>query len=296
MKKNIFKIIFLIVIVLFVIVFLPFRKEKEFFLEEKYYGNYDIKEIEMDELNQLIDNSESFAVFVYQPMCTISSDFESILNDFLQENSISIYKISFSNIKDTELGKEIKYYPSFIIYHNGKMVDFLEANKDSDISYYSSKEEFKEWFSEYVKLKEKNDNSSIEDNEQSISEDTSKTSNISLDDIKKEEGIVNIYFFWGDGCPHCEAEFEFFDSIEEEYGKCYNLYTFETWYHEENIDILNTFASNMGDEVKGVPYTIIGDKTFIGFSDKYKEDFVSAIEEQYENSYDVYFDKIKQAN
>ena len=28
---------------------------------------------------------------------------------------------------------------------------------------------------------------------------------------------VNLYLFWGDGCPHCEAEQEFLTEIEEEF-------------------------------------------------------------------------------
>lgn len=49
----------------------------------------------------------------------------------------------------------------------------------------------------------------------------------------------------------------------------------------------------MGDEAKGVPYTIIGNKSFTGFNEEDKKDLIDAIESQYKNSYDVYFDKIK---
>ena len=73
--------------------------------------------------------------------------------EFLEEEKISIYKIAFSDIKDTEIGKSVKFYPSFIIYNNGNMIDFLESNKDEDVNYYTSKEGFKKWFTKYVKLK-----------------------------------------------------------------------------------------------------------------------------------------------
>ena len=45
----------------------------------------------------------------------------------------------------------------------------------------------------------------------------------------------------------------------------------------------------MGDEVKGVPYTIIGNETFSGFGEKIKEQIKTAIKTQSKNSYDVYF-------
>lgn len=59
------------------------------------------------------------------------------------------------------------------------------------------------------------------------------------------------------------------------------------------LNLIYTFAESMGDKVTGVPYTIIGDKSFTGFGEKSKNDFISAIEKQYKNSYDVYFDKIE---
>lgn len=48
-----------------------------------------------------------------------------------------------------------------------------------------------------------------------------------------------------------------------------------------------------GDKLTGVPYTIIGNKSFCGFDEKYKNDFIIAIENQYNSNFDVYFDKIK---
>ena len=48
----------------------------------------------------------------------------------------------------------------------------------------------------------------------------------------------------------------------------------------------------MDDEITGVPYTIIGNKSFKGFSERYEEEMLVAIKEQYKDSYDVYFDNI----
>lgn len=287
-------LIIVIVILIFLVVNNTNTKET-FFLENKYYGFNSINEIKKDDLNKLMDDKESFAVFVYQPMCITSSDFEAVLNNFLEENQISVYKIAYSRIKDTDIGKSVKYYPSFIIYNKGEMVDFLEANKDEDVDYYISKDGFEKWFTKYVKLKSisPHDGTANEPEQNNELEENNTSININLENVVREDNKVNIYFFWGDGCPHCEEEFKFFESIKEEYGKKYNLYTFETWYDEKNINLFYAFAENIGDIVTGVPYTIIGNKTFVGFSKKHEKDFISAIENQYKNSYDVYFDKIK---
>jgi len=57
----------------------------------------------------------------------------------------------------------------------------------------------------------------------------------------------------------------------------------------------SSFASSMGEKVTGVPYTIIGSKTFKGFNDTddYKQSIIKTIEEEKDKNYDVYFDKIK---
>lgn len=295
MKKKMiicFFSIFVVAIILIIVLFTNKSKET-FYLENKYYGTNNITEINIEKLNNLINEKESFVVFVYQPMCITSSDFEEVLNDFFEDNPINIYKIAFSDIKDVDVGANIKYYPSFIIYNKGKVVDYLEANKDEDVEFYTSKESFGKWFTKYVRLNSSSSNKNEISNNEDIQKENNILEDVNLENVVREDNKVNIYFFWGNGCPHCAEEFEFFESIKEEYGDYYNLYTFEVWYNEENAKILSTFANNMGDNVTGVPYTIIGNKSFIGFGQKYKNDFINTIEKQHENGYDVYFDKIK---
>lgn len=293
MKKIVLFIISILVVLITVVCVLFFnKKEKLFSLENKYYGGNDIIEIELNELNELLDKKESFGIFIYQPMCVTSSEFEQVLHDFQEQNSITFYKIAFSEVKDDL--EFLNYYPSFIIYEKGKMIDFLESDKDKDLKFYQSAGGFKEWFNKYVEMG-KNTNKDSQDNssENDSSSNNPLVKNIELDNVTREDGKVNIYFFWGNGCPHCEEETKFFEDIEKEYGKDYNLYKFEVWYNEENEAILDSFAAAMNDKVTGVPYTIIGNKSFKGFSNNSKDEFIRTIKEQSQNNYDIYFDKIK---
>ena len=262
-------------------------KNKIFSFEEKYYKEASLNEIQYEELNKLVDNKESFGVFIYQPLCETSSGFESVLNNFIRQYQMSFYKVAYSDIKNTDLGKKIKYYPSFIIYEEGKIVDFLEADKDEDINRYKNIEDFKSWLSSYINLPKTIN--SYEENENTNLKDFNIT--VEVDDISYDENKVNIYLFWGDGCPHCENAKNFFESIEEEYGKYFKLNKFVVWYNKDNKEIMNQFASAMGEKVKGVPYIIIGNKTYKGFSSSYKESIIEAITSQYKNSYDVYFNR-----
>ena len=314
MKKKwlIISIVALILVIAAIVVFLIFKNQnKTFSLESKYYNTGEKIEINISELEELINDKESFVVFVSQDMCLASSNFEVVINDFLEEYPITIYEINYSELKESDLGDFLEYYPSFVIYKNGKMVDFLDANADEDTDYYKTKEGFKNWVTQYVNLDNisknqnlsdstnqvTNDNSNDENNiDNESTEKPSNTVDVNLDNITKEEGKVNIYFFWGDGCPHCESEFAFFDSIESEYGDFYNLYTFETWQNEENAELLKTFSDAMEVESRGVPYTIIGEEVFTGFSESMESDFINAIVEEKDKSFDVYFDKISFSN
>ena len=123
-----------------------------FSLEEKYYNSDRITEIDIDTFNELMDDKESFAIFIYQPLCVTSTNFENVLNKFLDEYQISFYKMSFSDMKETVLASDIRYYPSFAVIHEGELVGALDANSDEDITYYETVDGFVSWFSSYVNM------------------------------------------------------------------------------------------------------------------------------------------------
>ena len=126
--------------------------QEKFLLEDKYYDSNSITELDVDTFNELIENKESFAIFIYQPLCATSSSFEQVLSEFSEEYQISFYKMSFSNMKETVLSHDIKYYPSFVVIQEGEFVQALDANSDEDVNYYKSVDEFVNWFTSYVEL------------------------------------------------------------------------------------------------------------------------------------------------
>lgn len=129
------------------------KKIKQFYLDEEYYKNSEFIELDKNTLNNLIEDKKSFVIFIYQPLCAASVEFNKVLDEFLETNQITIYKMPYSEMKETELSKHIKYYPSFVIYHDGKFVSYLDASSDEDKKYYSTKEEFMNWFTKYILLK-----------------------------------------------------------------------------------------------------------------------------------------------
>lgn len=295
MNKKLLWLIPLLLFISIITLIIKNTPNQQFYLEDKYYGKSDFTEIETEDLQKLIDNKESFALFIYQPACVTSANFEEVLKAFSNITNITIYKIAFSDIKDTNLSKYIKYYPSFAIFNKGSMVSYLDANSNDDLKYYKKENDFKKWFTKFVILKDTDNLSSNESNVTKENEEPKEETptEINLENVTYDENKVNIYFFWGSTCPHCKAEFAFFDEIKEEYGNYYNLYAYEVWENENNAKIMNQFANALNEEVTGVPYTIIGDESFTGFGESSKEEFINAINNKHKNSSDVYFNKIK---
>jgi thiol-disulfide isomerase/thioredoxin len=48
----------------------------------------------------------------------------------------------------------------------------------------------------------------------------------------EEPGSLNVYFFWGDGCPHCAEEEPFLESLEKKYPQV-NVVDYEVWYNKK---------------------------------------------------------------
>lgn len=146
------KLKFIILILIFSVLIIGCQ-EKKFSFEKKYYNNSEIIELDLNNFNKLIENKESFGIFIYQPMCVTSNEFSEIINKYSENYLITFYKMPFSLIKETKLEEQIKYYPSFVIYRNGELIDFLDASSDEDIKYYKSIDGFKEWLETYVTIK-----------------------------------------------------------------------------------------------------------------------------------------------
>ena len=118
----------------------------------------------------------------------------------------------------------------------------------------------------------KSQNSSTNNSETEESESSSfKFAKNTEADIKPSKDKLNIYIFWGDGCPHCKHLAEFLGEKQSEIGDKISLYTFEVWKDKNNLAFLKSFGKFLGESPKGVPYIIIGNKTYSGFSETGEE-------------------------
>ena len=96
-------------------------------------------------------------------------------------------------------------------------------------------------------------------------------------DKKVEEDKINIYFFRGEGCPHCAEEEKWFNEIMDEYKDYVNIYDFEVWHSKKNMNLLDKVKDKMGSNANGIPFTVIGEKYYVGFSDVTKSQMENKI-------------------
>ena len=99
-----------------------------------------------------------------------------------------------------------------------------------------------------------------------------------------EKNLVNIYLFYSDTCPHCASEEKVLSELKKEYDNI-RVYSYEI-SDSKNSKLLDDVASMLGTTVKGVPFTVIGDKIYKGFSyENSKPKFVATIKYYSDNGY-----------
>ena len=98
-------------------------------------------------------------------------------------------------------------------------------------------------------------------------------------DKKVEDDKINIYFFRGEGCPHCADEEKWFKEIKEEYKDKINIYDFEVWHNDDNLELLDKVKKELNSKSTGIPFTVIGEEYFTGFSETTKSRIENTIKD-----------------
>ena len=106
---------------------------------------------------------------------------------------------------------------------------------------------------------------------------------------KAEGRVVNIHLFYGETCPHCAKEKEFLNEYLKDKDNV-KLYKYEVWNHPENVELLKKVQEEMGNYESGVPYTVIGKKVIVGYSDTFTKDEIISTIENYLNEDNKYRD------
>lgn len=97
---------------------------------------------------------------------------------------------------------------------------------------------------------------------------------------------VNVYFFYSDRCDFCSQENGYLEALKQRYSNM-RIYKYEV-SSDANLALMNQAKELYGIKEGGVPFTIIGDNTYLGFSQGKKAKMQDAV---YEYSTKIYENK-----
>ncbi len=96
------------------------------------------------------------------------------------------------------------------------------------------------------------------------------------------EKDLNIYLFYGDGCPHCKEEEKWLDSYLNK-NEFIKIHRYEVWYDKENQEKYSKVHDILNDTSSGIPYLIIGETVISGFDEEITPERIKNAVEYYKN-------------
>lgn len=92
---------------------------------------------------------------------------------------------------------------------------------------------------------------------------------------------VNLYLFHSETCMHCQAEIEYLKELEKEYDNL-KIHLYEVDSHKDNAEKMIKIKEKLNIDSPNVPFTVIGNYYYIGFSDGIG-DGIKELVEKYSN-------------
>ncbi len=93
---------------------------------------------------------------------------------------------------------------------------------------------------------------------------------------------VDIYLFYGDGCPHC-AQLENFLITYNEMNNDIVIHKYEVWYDEDSQEKLKKVQELMDNKSNGVPYLVIGNNVILGYMEESTPEYITHAINYYKN-------------
>ena len=97
-----------------------------------------------------------------------------------------------------------------------------------------------------------------------------------------KDSQVTIYLFRGSGCGYCHKFLEYAaGTLMKDYNDKVNIVTYEVWYNEKNSELFTGVAEMLGGSADAVPFIVIGEKYFTGYSEEMNGQITEAIDTEY---------------
>lgn len=121
---------------------------EKIYLNNEFYNNGEFIDINNNDINDY--NNQSYILYTYNNYCSFSISCDKIFEEFMSKYKIDFLTMSFEEFKKTHFYNDVEYAPSIIIIEKGKIIAYLDANKDEDLEKYQDTSKFEEWLNNYV--------------------------------------------------------------------------------------------------------------------------------------------------
>ena len=130
--------------------------DKEMFCETEC-DNYLI-DIDASSYEELVKEKKSFILLIDQNGCDTADRVRSFISDYAKEHGAKVYRMMFSDMKETALHDKVKYYPSVVLVSRGIPIAWLKADENNDSDKYNNYETFREWMDSNIEYTRKGQN------------------------------------------------------------------------------------------------------------------------------------------
>lgn len=96
---------------------------------------------------------------------------------------------------------------------------------------------------------------------------------------------VNIYLFYSDTCDICTQEKAYLEALKQRYPNI-RVYQYEVTGNTKNNELMARAKQMYNKTSSGVPFTVIGDSAFLGFSQNSKAIFQKRVYEYSKSKYE----------
>ncbi len=105
----------------------------------------ELVDISVKEYEKMTEDGKSFVLFVDQGGCDAADKLRGFMKDWSSNTGALVYRIMFSDMKESSLYDYVKYYPSVALIKDGEVVKWLKADSDEDADIYNSYDLLSEW-------------------------------------------------------------------------------------------------------------------------------------------------------
>ena len=128
------------------------KKIEKFYLDEEYYNEGKYIEVTKEQISDLKDKKASYILFTYNSYCSFSVPCDNVFENVMKKYNIDVYSIPYEEGKKTYIKDTIKYAPSVLIINKGKIIAYLDPEKNEDVNKFQEEKEFEAWLDKYIYL------------------------------------------------------------------------------------------------------------------------------------------------